>query len=175
MLARKIHIPAVDNILNFSQENYEDALAGRLPKHYPAKLGNLMAYAGLLQLGRVDEDVAHRQRLANYLESELPKLGADVAEYDHLRAKPSWVKFPFLVKDRSKWEPLMTRCGFAVSHWLEDPIHPKSSDCAAAGYVRGMCPNGEYLSDRVLNVPVDRRVSVVRLAKWLRLCNKKIL
>lgn len=173
MLARKIHIRAVNNILNFNQRDYEDSLAGRQMKPYPARLGNLMAYAGLLQLRRVDEDVAHRQKLADYLESELPKLGADVAEYDHVRAKPSWVKFPFLVKDRTEWETLMIRCGFTVGHWLEDPIHPKGSDCAVAGYVRGMCPNGEYLSEHVLNMPVDRRVSVARLAKWLRLCNKR--
>lgn len=175
MLARKIHISAVNNIVNFNRKDYEDSLAGRQMKPYPARLGNLMTYAGLLQLRRVDEDVAHRQQLADYLEVELPKLGADVAEYDHLRAKPSWVKFPFLVKKRSDWEALMTRCGFAVGHWLEDPIHPKGSDCTVAGYVRGMCPNGEYLSEHVLNVAVDRRVSVAWLVKWLRLCNKRFL
>jgi perosamine synthetase len=163
MLARKIHISAVNNILNFNQKDYDDSLMGRQIKPYPARLGNLMAYAGLLQLRRVDEDVAHRQQLADYLESELPKLGANVAEYDHVRAKPSWVKFPFLVKDRAKWETLMARCGFTVSHWLEDPIHPKGSDCTVAGYVRGMCPNGEHLSEHVLNVPVDRRVNKARL------------
>ena len=175
MVARKIHISAVNNILNFNRKDYEDSLAGRQIQPYPAKLGNLMAYAGLLQLGRVDEDVAHRQQLADYLEAELPKLGAKVAEYDHLRAKPSWVKFPFVVKERSKWETLMSRCGFTPSHWLEDPIHPKGSDCTVAGYVRGMCPNGEYLSEHVLNIPVDRRVSVAWLEKWLRLCSKKFL
>lgn len=173
MLIRKIHISKVNDILNFNQKDYEDSLMGRQIKPYPARLGNLMAYAGLLQLQRVDEDIAHRQQLADYLESELPKLGADVAEYDHVRAKPSWVKFPFLAKDRSEWETLMARCGFTVSHWLEDPIHPKGSDCTVAGYVRGMCPNGEYLSEHVLNVPVDRRVNKVRLEKWLRLCSKR--
>lgn len=171
-LVRKLRVPGVCHILDYEVEQYQDALDGNRPKAYPVRLPNLMAYAGLLQLRRLEEDIAHRRQIAEYLEMQLPSLGADIAVYDHKRVQPSWIRFPFVVEDRSIWIELMKRCGLTPGDWLNDPIHPKGSDWRKAGYVRGMCPNAEFLSAHILNVPVDRRVSIGHIDKFLKLCRR---
>ncbi len=170
---KRLSCQKIASIFEFDQKNYLDALAGRCSVRYPARLGNLMAYAGLLQLARVEKDIAHRRNLAAYLEEELTKLGAKVAIYDHNLALPSWVRFPFLVQDQTKWITAMKQSGiFSGIRWLNDPIHPKGCDWEKAGYVRGVCPNGEYLANHIMNLPVHSRMSIDRINKFLKLCRK---
>jgi dTDP-4-amino-4,6-dideoxygalactose transaminase len=168
---RYFRFPGLDDIFNYSQKDYDDELAGRRVNPYPARLPNLMAYAGLLQLRRLEEDLAHRRMLAAFLEERLPSLGARVAQYDHRRVAPSWVRFPFVVEDRAAWAATLRAAHLVPGVWLDDPIHPKGSDWKQAGYVRGSCPNGEFLGEHILNVPVDRRVSIGRLQRWLGMCD----
>ena len=177
-LVRKLRVPGIISILDYDRKEYEAALDGERLEPYPVRLGNLMAYAGLLQLRRLEEDIAHRKQLAEYLETWLPQFGASVAVYDHRRAQPSWVRFSFVVEDSNRfvvegsnrWAKIMERCGLTPGVWFNDPIHPKGSNWSKAGYVRGMCPNAEYLSEHILNMPVDRRVSISRIDNFLRLC-----
>lgn len=159
-------------ILDHDAEQYRDAVAGRRISPYPARLGNLMAHAGTRQLERVERDVARRRALVEVLEAELPGLGAGVAEYDRDKVAPSWVRFPFVVADRAEWIPCMRASGLAPGVWLDDPIHPRESDRRTAGYADGQCPNGEFLSNHILNVPLHRGVSARRLEKWLAKCRK---
>ena len=167
---QKLQFPGVQEALDYSQKDYEDEIAGRRFVPYPARLPNLMAYAGLLQLRRLEEDLAHRRMLAAFLEERLPSLGAKVAQYDHRRVAPSWVRFPLVVENRAAWAATLRAAHLVPGVWLDDPIHPKGSDWKQAGYVRGSCPNGEYLGEHILNVPVDRRVSIGRLQMWLGGC-----
>ncbi|HUU31234.1 MAG TPA: DegT/DnrJ/EryC1/StrS family aminotransferase [Phycisphaerae bacterium] len=170
-LLKRLRLPGVRGILDYSAQDYADEVAGRRVKPYPARLPNLMAYAGLLQLRRLEEDLAHRRRLAVFLEERLPPMGAKVAVYDPRRASPSWVRFPFVVADREPWASALRAAGLVPGVWLNDPLHPRGSDWQKAGYERGMCPNAEYLSEHILNVPVDRRVSIGRLQRWLGVCD----
>jgi len=173
-LAQKFHIKPVYDFLNVGQKEYEDSLAGRQFQPYPIRLGNLMAYAGILQLSRVDEDVINRQQLVEYLESELPKLGAKIPVYDHKRARPSWNRYPVIVENRSRWQELMNQCGLSAGDWLSAPIHPQGSDFVTAGYQAGMCPTAEKAARQIINISVDRRVSLARLEKWMQRCRRKL-
>jgi perosamine synthetase len=168
----KLRVPGATAILRYDAAEYQAAVEGRPFSPYPARMPNLMAYAGLLQLRRLEEDLAHRRRLVAYLEAELPRLGAQVARYDAVRAQPSWVRFPFVVADRAKWTAGLERHGLPRGIWLDDPIHPKGSNWKAAGYTRGQCPVAERLSNHVLNVPVHRRLRLERLKEWIRDCHR---
>jgi perosamine synthetase len=170
----KLRVPGAATVLRYDADDYQAAVEGRPFSPYPARMPNLMAYAGLLQLRRLEEDLAHRRRLVAYLEAELPGLGAQVARYDSTRARPSWVRFPFVVADRAKWAAGMERHGLPEGTWLNDPIHPKGSNWRTAGYTRGQCPIAEKVSNHMLNVPVHRRINLSRLREWIRDCHRRV-
>jgi dTDP-4-amino-4,6-dideoxygalactose transaminase len=156
---RWLGVSEVCNMVGYSDAMYQKEVAGERFSPYPSRLPNLMGYVGLIQLRRLDADVAHRQALAHRLEQALPELGARVAKYPHNLAAPSWVRFPFIPPDRERWRTCIARAGFVPGVWLDDPIHPKGSNWEAAGYRRGQCPVAEALARDILNVPVHRRVA----------------
>jgi len=173
-LVRTLRIPPTYNILNYDRKDYQDATAGRRLRKYPSRMTNLMAYAGLIQLKRLEDDVVHRRIMADYLMKELGRLGVGVPSWPEEIALPSWVRFPFVVKDRSEWTEALCQGKLTLGQWLQDPIHPKGSDHEAAGYKAGMCPNAEFLSEHILNVPVDTRVTRDIADEWLEMVRKHI-
>lgn len=173
LLLQAVRFPGARQILDYEHDEYLEALAGRVDERaYPRRLPDLMAYAGLLQLRRLDQELKHRRTLAAYLEAELPRLGARVARYDHQRAAPSWVRFPLVVEDRAAWAACAETSGLAAGNWMADPIHPRGSNWQISGYQRGQCPNGEYLSGHMMNVPLHSRVSLRHLEQWARRCRR---
>lgn len=156
---RYFRFPGLEEIVNYSQKDYDDELVGRRVNPYPARLPNLMAYAGSLQVSRLEAQLAHRRQLAAYLEQQLPRFGVSLLVYPREHAQPSWVRFPFVVEDRPWWTRVIASCGLAPGVWLDSPIHPHESDWGAAGYVMGLCPNGEYLGRHIINLPLHSHVS----------------
>ncbi len=172
-LAKKFSFSRFIEMLEFDKNIYKDELNGRRFIPYPARLGNLMSYAASLQLNRLEDELEHRRKLANYLTITLPLLGANVACYDHKLALPSWVRFPFYVDYREKWITEIRRCFIQPGYWLDNPVHPKECDWRIAEYKKGMCPNGEYLGEHILNLPVHRRISLNRIKNIIKNINKK--
>ncbi len=148
-------------------DRYAAEMNGQVYEPFPTKLPNILAYTGLLQLPRMEGEIEHRNELASYLMGELPKLGAKVPKYDPSISRPSWPRFPFTVDDLKPWCRSLLRCRFIPGRWLQGPIGPAECHWHAASYREGMCPNAEYLSRHVINVPVDSRISVKMLHKWI--------
>jgi len=154
---------------SYDAEDYAGELSGRRSDPYPCRLSGVMALAGLRQLRRMESDLAHRRRLATELERILPRKGAQIAAYDRQRAKPSWVRFPFLVNDVGAWSDRLSRCGLKPGFWLNDPCHPRGSNHEFAMYQRGSCPVAERVAAHILNVPVHSRVRPSRIRRLERL------
>jgi dTDP-4-amino-4,6-dideoxygalactose transaminase len=156
-------------VLLYDQTDYADELRGHRTEPYPCRLGNLMSYAGLRQLGRFDQDLAHRRRVVRELERTLPGKGARLPRYDRRRARPSWVRYPFVVDDREAWIRRIRRLGIEPGTWLNDPIHPVRSNSDFAMYRRGSCPVAERIAKTILNVPVHSRMALWRIRRLRRL------
>lgn len=156
-------------VLNYDRDDYAAELHGERSNPYPCRLGNLMAYAGTRQLERFAADLQRRQRLVEALESILPAKGARLPVYDKQRARPSWVRFPFLVDDRDAWMSRITRLGIEPGTWLNDPIHPVGSNCDFVMYRRGSCPVAERVARTILNVPLHGRMPLSRVRRFERL------
>jgi dTDP-4-amino-4,6-dideoxygalactose transaminase len=164
----KLKIPKIYEILKYDSQEYQCALRGDLFHPYPARLPNLMAYLGIIQLKRLEADLAHRRMLADFLERNLISIGVQVPEFDHNRASPSWIRYPFMTENRNAWIKACRKSGLSLGNWLNDPIYPIGSDYEKAGYAKGMCPNAENAAKLVCNIPVDRRVNINRLKLLLR-------
>lgn len=156
-------------ILNYDHDDYAAEMRGERVDPYPCRMGNLMAFAGLRQLERFAADLSHRRRLVEALEEILPGKGARLPVYDHRRARPSWVRYPFIVDDREAWMGRIRRLGIEPGTWLNDPIHPVGSNCEFAMYGRGTCPVAERVAATIVNVPVHSRMPLRRVLKLRRL------
>lgn len=145
---------------------YEAELNGIRFDGYPRRLAGILCRMGELQIHRLIDDVRRRNEKADFLAEVLPKFGARVPTYDREKCYPSFVKYPFLVEDRVKWIEALDRLGLPTSTWLNDPLHPRETRCHLENnYVWGSCPNAEYASKHILNLPVGRSVSLSMLAR----------
>lgn len=149
---------------------YEAELSGVQFGCYPRRLAGILCRIGELQIHRLIEDVRRRNEKAAFLEEVLPKFGARVPTYDHSQCYPSFVKYPFLVEDRQKWIKALQKLRLPSSTWLNDPLHPQETRCHSENnYEWGSCPNGEYASQHILNLPVGHSVSFSMLARLKKL------
>jgi perosamine synthetase len=165
----KFRIPKIYyDILEYDRQEYQCALQGQSFYTAPVRLPNLMAYAGIIQLKRLEADIAHRRKLADFLEQNLISAGVKVPEFDHKRANPCWIRYPFMTEDRNAWIKAGRKSGLIIGDWLNDPIYPAGSDYEKVGYIKGMCPNAEKAAKLVCNIPVDGRVNIERLQALLR-------
>ena len=163
----RFDVPDLQDILTYDLDQYQDTLEGRLVQPYPCRMGNLMSYAGLLQIRRIEANLAHRRRLAKRLDEVLPSMDATVPKISS-RASPSWVRFPMVVGDRDAWADAMLAAGVAPGTWLNDPLHPAGCNWQQALYRRGSCPQGQWLGLHVLNFPLHRCLSPQRLDVAMR-------
>ena len=133
----------------------EEELAGERPAHYEERLAAGQAEIGLRQLARLDENVAHRRRIAAEYAARLAPLGftAPVVADD---AEPAWVRYPVRVADREAAIEALRRHtvpGTWFTSVQEEAIRPTLN-----GYVAGTCPNAERAARELVNLPTHPRV-----------------
>ena len=145
---------------------YEAELTGVRFDCYPRRLAGILCGVGELQIHRLMDDVRMRNEKAAFLTEILPRYGARVPSYDREQCYPSFVKYPFLVEDREKWIDALNELRLPTWTWLNDPLHPRETRCHAENqYVWGSCPNAEYASQHILNLPIGRSVTFSMLAR----------
>lgn len=168
ILDSKSGLRRLSQIERYDADDYAAELAGRRAEPYPCRLSNVMAAAGLGQLGRLEYDLERRRGLAREFERILTSHGARVLQYDPVRAKPSWVRFPFIVDAPDAWRERISAAGLEPGSWLNDPCHPRGSNHEFAMYRRGSCPVAERVSSRILNLPIHPRVSPAHVRRLER-------
>jgi perosamine synthetase len=134
----------------------EEGQGGR-PPHYACRFSNAQALLGLRQLSRIDGNLAHRESIAAAYEARLQALGFDMP-HSLVQARPAYVRFPIYV------EGPQAAVEAAASHaslgtWFATVLLG-AIDPASAGYVPGSCPTAELLTQRLVNLPIHRRVSL---------------
>jgi len=122
-----------------------------------ARLPPQLAGIGLRQLKRLHAIVAHRRKLAGLYESALAR-GVTEGKLGLLRCAPDvspvWLRYPVVVPDPEATLARMRRRGFELApRWFSQVVYPPGTDLRTIGYVPGMCPGGEELAARILNLP----------------------
>ncbi|OGH69576.1 MAG: hypothetical protein A3C90_02555 [Candidatus Magasanikbacteria bacterium RIFCSPHIGHO2_02_FULL_51_14] len=141
--AKILHITA--RVMEPAEKN------GKRPLWSPSLFPNALASILLNQFRDLDATNERRDRAA--------KKYSKRAEWkrEHQRGAPGrvWLYFPvFVGKPLALAERLRKKEGMIVgADWTGSVIVPRGSDLARAGYKKGMCPNAERLSERVINLP----------------------
>ena len=144
-------------------------LAGERPEQYEERLGAGQAEIALSQLAHLDENLAHRRRVAAEYAAALAPLGyvAPVVADD---AEPAWVRYPVRVKDRAAAISVL-RKKMVPGTWFtsvqEEAVRPTIN-----GYVAGTCPQAEQAARELVNLPTHPRVSAKDVAAIVEVMSK---
>jgi dTDP-4-amino-4,6-dideoxygalactose transaminase len=128
---------------------------GERPADLEQRLSNAQALLALRQLRRLDDNLAHRRRIAGIYAERLAPLGAAppaVIDGD----EPALVRYPLSVPDRQAAARRIAPSavpGLWFTSVLEEAQTP-----AHGGYAQGSCPVAEDAARRLVNLPTHPRV-----------------
>jgi len=126
-----------------------------MPQEYPfpCRLSAVQAKLGLSQLNNLDMNLAHRRNIAGYLDRNIGWYKFDEDEIN----RASWLRYSFLVKDRSKFESAFKE-SFDLGVWFTSVVSGRTNDLHLVSYTLGSCPVAEYVCQHIVNFPTHLRV-----------------
>jgi len=132
-----------------------EEMRGLRPRGYERRLSNAQAAIALRQLRRLDENVAHRRRIASVYERRLAERGFRVPDRETLEGG-AFVRFPVWADDREAAVAAAAPSA-VLGQWFSSVLN-ESRDPADAGYAAGSCPNAEAAAGHLVNLPTHLRV-----------------
>ncbi len=110
------------------------------------------------QLQALENNLSHRKKIAAVYMDRLDKnlLFKKIGDAINLSTN---LRFPIILEQRMKLIKYLKKNNIYVSDiWYDVPIAPKKY-LAKTNYKKGTCPNSEYISEKILNLPTHRNVS----------------
>lgn len=84
-------------------------------------------------------------------------------------AVPVYARYPLFSPEKSRLSARAEEAKIEVAEWYKTPIHPlEQEDWAKVGYAPGSCPRAESLSDEVVSLPVNEKVTKKDIEATLR-------
>lgn len=134
-----------------------EELFGRRPARYEQRLSNAQAALGIRQLRRLNDNVAHRGKIAQALSTWLSERGLDTPQVPD-GAVPSFVRYPLWVEDRQE-AVKVTRRQVVLGTWFTSVVEEAASP-VYGGYQAGSCERAETAARHLVNIPTHLRVRV---------------
>jgi len=131
---------------------------------YPCAFPAVLSDAGVRQMQRLAANLAHRRRIAAWLEERIGWNRGDVLD----RApEHAWLRYSFLVRDR---EQCVRRFGRRIDlgTWFTEPIFGRPNSADRVGYRSGSCPNAERVAAQIVNFPTHPRIDLEFLESRFR-------
>jgi perosamine synthetase len=129
-----------------------------MPKQYPRKLSNVLAWFARSELQGLEGNLIHRKEIvAEYAKEFSGIKGVEWKEWGI-----PMVKYPVLLPDRevrNEVHSQLLKRGFLVSMWYDPIIFPEGKGLGSVKYVVGSCPNAEAVSQRVLALPTGMNLN----------------
>jgi dTDP-4-amino-4,6-dideoxygalactose transaminase len=142
---------------------------GEKPLFIGKRLPNALALLALHQLDKLDRLNAHRREIAKIYENGLRDAhGIEIEKGDGERV---WLRYSIKTNLRAELLRKARTVKIVLGDWYDVPIAPKGVDERAVGYVRGVCPNAERLSQQVCNLPTHigiRQADVLRIISVIK-------
>ena len=139
----------------------QSEIDGVIPKNYPVKLSPFLSVFGYYQMLNINEINDEKNNISKkYYEA--------FKEFKNLKTFYSpnvvFVRFPIVFSDEIKIDKInqikqiASQKGYSFGVWFDDVVHPRGS--FAYCYESGSCPKGEYISERIINLPININVSL---------------
>jgi len=122
-------------------------------------ISTIQARSGLKQLQKIEQNIAHRAKMAQLYDRLLEDKGWTSKTYDRTAMQPVMVRYPLRIAEKTKALEGAAKAGIELGSWFECPLHPIETPLASYDYEIGMCPEAEKASHQVVNLPLHPRVS----------------
>tara|TARA_S200000501_G_scaffold276234_2_gene260121 strand:+ start:17360 stop:18586 length:1227 start_codon:yes stop_codon:yes gene_type:complete len=132
---------------------FKDELKLKKPVNYPARLSSAQAELGLSQLANLKQNLAHRRKIASFLDSQLKCYNLPKKTI----YKYSWLRYSFLVKNRKLFEKKFSK-NFQLDPWFSTIFHGRDRNFNLLCYKNGSCKNSEFISKHIINFPTHPSV-----------------
>lgn len=134
-----------------SKPVFPEELSSGMPNIFPAKFPHALAVLLMHQLQKIEQMNKNRQHVATLYRNKLKNnknitMIPDIDDAIYLR-------FPIFFDNPLKYIRKAKTKGILLGNWYHHVIDPSGVDYPSIGYRQGSCPNAEYLSKRVLNLP----------------------
>jgi dTDP-4-amino-4,6-dideoxygalactose transaminase len=130
----------------------------KLPKNYPypAKLSNILAKIGISQINKLNDNIDYRKSIAKQINSKLK-----IFDEECINTKENiFLRYSFLVKNRDSWEKKF-RNKIDLGIWFKTPIAGLEwNELHKVHYKIESCPNAEYASKHILNIPTHSQIDI---------------
>ena len=128
---------------------------GHRPMDYERRLSNGQAAVGLCQLSNLDQNLEHRELVANVYRGHLSGCGLRLPQAP-AKAEPAFVRYPVWVEDRPKVIRALARHA-VLGTWFTSVLEEAESP-DVAGYEPGSCPRAEQAAQHLINLPTHSRI-----------------
>jgi len=122
-------------------------------------MSKIQARCGLGQLKKINKNISHRKRMAQFYDQLLGEKGWKSAQYDKSTMEPVLVRYPVRIAEKDKALAKAAKAGVELGSWFECPLHPIETVLEKYDYRVGMCPEAEKAAREVVNLPLHPRVS----------------
>jgi len=122
-------------------------------------IGVVQARSGLRQLQKIEQNIAHRIKMAQLYDQLLKDKGWKPRAYDESIMQPVMVRYPVRIAEKTQALEQAAQAGIELGSWFECPLHPVETPLASYDYETGTCPEAEKAARQVVNLPLHPRVS----------------
>jgi dTDP-4-amino-4,6-dideoxygalactose transaminase len=132
---------------------------GKRPDYFPKALPNAIAMMALNQFEKLDRFNKQRQKIAEYYYEELKNTKFELPKQFDARKN---IFLRFTVKHKNAHDIIYNawhKQNILLGDWYTTPIAPFDTNEKDVHYVKGSCPNAEFLAKRTLNLPTHINIS----------------
>jgi len=122
-------------------------------------ISKMQARTGIRQLARIEENIAHRRKMAQLYDELLAARGWKSSKDSRDWAEPVLVRYPVRITEKDKALAQAAKAGIELGSWFECPLHPIETPLVSYDYELGMCPEAEKAAREVVNLPLHPRTS----------------
>ena len=122
-------------------------------------ISSIQARSGIRQLAKIDNNIAHRRKMADLYDMLLLEKDWIARKYDKSLMDPVMVRYPLRITGKSKALEEADTLGIELGSWFECPLHPYQTPMEMYDYKIGMCPMAERIAMEAINLPLHPRTS----------------
>jgi dTDP-4-amino-4,6-dideoxygalactose transaminase len=158
-LAQSLFRALVQRNVVVGSSKFDEYKAAPAEPDFFKAMSAIQAKSGLRQLKKVEQNIAHRKKLAWFYDRLLAEKGWPARQYDESVMDPVMVRYPVRIAEKEKALSEAAKAGIELGDWFNSVLHQIETSLEAYDYEVGTCPQAEKAAREVVNLPLHPRTN----------------